>query len=183
MEQQRSTERWPDGQRAQRGTVACGALRAVGANTSPIDRHSARALAGHPCGPVALALVEDERFAPPTARDQLLQAAAGHVEEMLGDPELTPADVARRVAISPRHLHRLFAGRGTTFGRWLLERRLERARAALLDGTQAHRTIGDIAYSVGFRDPSYFARAFKTRYATTPRTARKTAFVELAVAA
>jgi AraC-like DNA-binding protein len=130
-----------------------------------------------------LALVEDHAPVTRTTRKQLFEAAVVGVEEMLGDPALAPGDVARRIAISPRYLHRLFAERGTTFGRWLLERRLERGRDVLRDPAHADRAIGDIAYSVGFADPSYFARAFKARYGTTPRTARKTAFVdELAVA-
>jgi AraC family transcriptional regulator, positive regulator of tynA and feaB len=117
------------------------------------------------------------------ARERLLQAALDHVEQMLGDPELSPRDIAERIAVSPRYLHRLFAERGTTFGRWLLVRRLERGRDGLVDGAQADRAIGDVAYDVGFRDPSYFARAFKAHFGVTPRTARQGAFVELAVAA
>jgi AraC-like DNA-binding protein len=177
MEQKRSTTRLPERvQFARWRTVAPGANDLVS-----VARPGTRLAGGRGLG--TLALVEDRAPTPCTAREQLFEAAVLGVEEMLGDPALAPGEVAKRIAISPRYLHRLFAERGTTFGRWLLERRLARGRDVLLDPAQADRAIGDIAYSVGFADPSYFARAFKARYGTTPRTARKTAFVELAVAA
>jgi AraC-like DNA-binding protein len=165
------------------GAVASGALRALATDSSALDRRGARTLADHLCGLVALAVGEQATTAPWTAHEQLLSAALGHVEELLSDPDLAPRDVADRIAVSPRHLHRLFAERGTTFGRWLLERRLEHGRGGLVDPAQPDRAIADIAHAVGFRDPSYFARAFKARYGITPRAARQEAFVELAVAA
>jgi AraC-like DNA-binding protein len=38
---------------------------------------------------------------------------------------------------------------------------------------QAHRTIGDIAYSWGFSDLSHFARRFKRAYGCTPSDYRR----------
>jgi AraC family transcriptional activator of tynA and feaB len=148
-----------------------------------VARRNARALADYLRGLVVVALHQEEATPPRTARERLLEAALGHVEAMLSDPDLSPRDVADRIAVSPRYLHRLFAERGTTFGRWLLERRLERGLDGLVDLAQSDRAIGDIAHAVGFRDPSYFARAFKTRYGITPRVARRAALTELAAAA
>jgi AraC-like DNA-binding protein len=48
-------------------------------------------------------------------------------------------------------------------------RRLERAQRDLGDPARAHWTIAEIARHHGLRDPSYFARAFRTRYGIAPR--------------
>ena len=171
-----TTARRVDGSRGL-GAVASQALRAAAADAHPLDRHTARALADHLCGLIALALVPDAEPTRRTAREQLLESALGHIEQRLGEPSLSPRQIAEQIAVSPRYLHRLFAERGTSFGRWLLEQRLVRARDALDDPACAHRTIADIAHEVGFQDPSYFARAFRARYGTTPRAARERALV------
>jgi AraC-like DNA-binding protein len=110
-----------------------------------------------------------------SAQAVLTEKALAHIDAMLGDPTLSPRDVAQRIAVSPRQLHRLFADRGTTFGRALLGRRLARAHAFLTDPDHADRPIGEIAHEIGFADPSYFARAFRVRYGMTPRETRRAA--------
>jgi AraC-like DNA-binding protein len=54
-------------------------------------------------------------------------------------------------------------------GRWLLERRLERA-SALLNTTSMNVT--QIAFECGFESSSHFSRAFKDKFGRTPRTFR-----------
>jgi AraC-like DNA-binding protein len=44
---------------------------------------------------------------------------------------------------------------------------------ALEDPRQAHRTIGDIAYSWGFSDLSHFSRRFKGAFGCAPGDYRK----------
>ena len=48
--------------------------------------------------------------------------------------------------------------------------RLHRAKA-LLQSTD--RPIADVAYEVGFSDPSYFSRVFGKEFGTTPSALRK----------
>ena len=155
------------------GAVASGALRAFARDTSAIDRQSARAVADHLCGLIALALNEQIRPEGASAHAKLMAAALAEVDTQLADLQLGPRDVAERIAVSPRYLHRLFSESGTTFGRCLLQRRLARGHSSLNDPRRAHLSIAEIAHEVGFADPSYFARAFKIHYGMTPRQARQ----------
>jgi AraC family transcriptional activator of tynA and feaB len=72
-------------------------------------------------------------FEPPeaSARSALQRRARGFVEANLADPELAPATAARALGVSLRTVHKLFAERGETFGRFVLQRRLQRCREAL----------------------------------------------------
>ena len=63
---------------------------------------------------------------------------------------------------------------GTSPGRWLLERRLERS-ASLLQTTQFNVT--EIMFESGFVDPSHFARAFKEKFGRPPSEFRKESHV------
>ena len=55
---------------------------------------------------------------------------------------------------------------------YITELRLLRA-CVLLINTQPLATIAQVAYSVGFRDPAYFSRAFKRRFGVTPKLLRE----------
>jgi len=151
------------------GAVAGGALRAAAAASPGLDRAEGAALGRHLVGLVALAL-GDVRTAPPATTPELLLARAREqVDRSLADPDLAPADVAARLGVSVRYLHRLFSAEGPSFGRWVLARRLERCRDALADPARADVPIGRVAVDHGFADPSYFARAFRRRYGVSPR--------------
>jgi AraC family transcriptional activator of tynA and feaB len=159
------------------GAVASGALRAAAAAGGIPDRGAAGALGDHLVGLVALALggARAASASGPVGSmtpNLLLALARDEVERSLEDPDLAPADVARRVGVSTRYLHRLFSDAGPSFGRWLLARRLERCHAALADPALAHWTVTQVAFEHGFADPSYFARVFKARYGETPRRRR-----------
>ncbi len=159
------------------GAIASAAIRALPQAAGSLDRAASRSLSEHIAGLVALALGPLHRpaagatstgLASPKA---LLQAALDEVEREHGDVELSPARVAERVGISIRYLHQLFSERGPSFGRWLLLRRLEHCRHELADPA-CPLTIGEIAWQHGFRDPSYFARAFRAQYGVAPRQFR-----------
>ena len=154
------------------GAIASTALRAA-ATTSAGDAGAAAALGDHLAGLVALALGGLAPAAIPRRSDVVLQLARDEIERSLGDPALSPATVAAQVGISTRYLHRLFGeSGGPSFGRHVLERRLERCDRALGDPAIAHWTITQIAFEHGFNDPSYFARAYRARYGITPRRRR-----------
>lgn len=155
------------------GAVASAALRALAASEESIDRHSARSLTDQLSGLIALAL--GGLRAPPAFASValLLGAALEEIDRSLGDPELCPGHVAERVGISTRYLHRLFCDHGQSFGHFVLERRLGRCHRDLSEPAHSHWTIGEIACEHGFKDPSYFARAFKARYGISPRALRR----------
>jgi len=69
-------------------------------------------------------------------------------------------------------VQRLFETEGVSFTEFVLERRLERARALLADPHWASRPIGHVAFEAGFANQCYFNRAFRTRFGATPSELR-----------
>jgi AraC family transcriptional activator of tynA and feaB len=98
-----------------------------------------------------------------------MEAMLAYCRQNLHDPELTPQRVADRFGISVRTLHLRFARIGETFGRWVLDHRLEACRTALRDENQRGLNISDIAYRWGFNDLSHFNKVFRARFGQTPR--------------
>lgn len=113
--------------------------------------------AGLSCGPAATHLLAAEAF----------------IERRLGDPELDTARVAAACGVSSRHLARLFAQAGTPLMQYLMARRLQAARTALID--HPGRPIAQVAYRTGFVSASHFARVFRARFGMTPRECRRLA--------
>ncbi|HVV91200.1 MAG TPA: helix-turn-helix domain-containing protein [Solirubrobacterales bacterium] len=153
------------------GAVAGGALRPLFGGWGGGGTAAERPLADRLASLVALAL--GAGAAASGSRAALTQAALDEIERSLGDPELSPMVVAARVGISTRYLHKLFAARGSSFGRHLLARRLERCRTDLADPGLADWTIGEIGWRNGFADPSYLARAFRRAYGISPGEHRR----------
>jgi AraC-like DNA-binding protein len=127
----------------------------------------------HVCDLIALALgatgdgrVQAEQRGLRAAR---LQAIMADVERETG---LTLEAIARRQAVSPRYIQMLFEEAGTTFTAFVLESRLERARAMLNSPRYAGWPITEVALETGFGDISYFNRRFRQRYDMTPTDMR-----------
>jgi AraC-like DNA-binding protein len=93
----------------------------------------------------------------------------------LSDGELSVAEVAQRQRVTPRYVHKLFENEGLTFSSFVLGQRLARARRMLGDPRLADRTIGSMAFDVGFGDLSYFNRTFRRRYGAAPTEIRQLA--------
>jgi len=93
----------------------------------------------------------------------------------LGDGHLSAAEVAHRQRVSARYVHKLFEKEGLTFSSFVCDQRLVRAHRLLSDTRLADRTIGAIAFDVGFGDLSYFNRTFRRRYEATPGEVRNSA--------
>jgi AraC-like DNA-binding protein len=98
---------------------------------------------------------------------RLLRAEAFIVEH-LADLDLDAERVARHVAVSPRHLNRLFEKHDSTLTDWIWQQRLARAHACLADPAQRSASIGDIAMRCGFATQAHFARQFRRAYGMTP---------------
>lgn len=97
----------------------------------------------------------------------LARAAKTVIEEHLADDELSPATVARELAVSVRTLHRAFAGTGESVAGHIRGRRLERARFDLA-APAGPPTISEVAARWHFSHGSHFTREFKKRYGLTP---------------
>ena len=94
------------------------------------------------------------------------------VEHRLTDSALSPSTAAAAAGISVRYANDLLSQHGTSLGRLILSRRLERCRRALEDPQQSHRTISEIIYAWGFSDLSHFSRRFKAAFGCSPRDYR-----------
>jgi AraC-like DNA-binding protein len=108
---------------------------------------------------------------PRTVAVTLLKSA---IETRLHDPGLRPAGAAAAAGISVRYANALLAHEGGIES-YIFARRLERCRRVLADPTQAHRQIGEIAYSWGFSDLSHFGRRFKAEFGCSPSDYRRLA--------
>jgi AraC-like DNA-binding protein len=77
--------------------------------------------------------------------------------------------VAKRMALSPRTLRRRLADDGTSFRELLDETRAQLARSYVRDRRIA---LAEVAFLLGFSEPSAFHRAFKRWTGTTPAAFR-----------
>jgi AraC-like DNA-binding protein len=96
------------------------------------------------------------------------------IESRLADTRLGPRLVAGAIGVSERYLAKIFELSGQPVGSWIRERRLDWARRALVNPAFSRRSIGAIAYTVGFSDITHFSHAFRKRYGLSPRRYRGT---------
>ncbi|WP_445682303.1 acetamidase/formamidase family protein [Radicibacter daui] len=90
------------------------------------------------------------------------------IEKHLQDPDLSASRIARLEGISDRYLQKLFEQNGESFGHYLRERRLQRARAALVAPGDIRTPVAEVAYNSGFGDAANFNRLFKERFGMPP---------------
>lgn len=110
--------------------------------------------------------------APATPRAAQLLAVKDHIAAHLGDPELTPATIARACRISLRHLHALFEDEGATLRQYIIMERLLRCRREFDNPRMAGRTITDISFGWGFQNATHFSRRFKAAFGRSPQDYR-----------
>lgn len=90
--------------------------------------------------------------------------------------KLSPAELARKQGLTPRHVQRRFKmATGKTLQRALLEIRLEYSRKLL---RETPLTIAEIAMHSGFSDINRFPGYFRKRYGDTPRNYRRLSLEE-----
>lgn len=80
------------------------------------------------------------------------------------------ADMARLCCMSPAHFSRMFKQEfNIGFQDYLTCRRMEAAMRMLQESSAP---VSTVAYSMGYRDPSYFARAFRRHFGISPSACR-----------
>jgi AraC-like DNA-binding protein len=94
------------------------------------------------------------------------------IAEVFAHGDAPIAAVARRLGASPRTLQRRLREEGTSYQRLLDEMRCEAARRHLSDSSLA---IADVAYLLGYSEPSAFVRAFRRWTGRSPAAARRQA--------
>jgi AraC-like DNA-binding protein len=122
---------------------------------------------GHPPGPVMHAELLLERLSG--ADDDVVERVRGELLKAarVGMPGV--ADVARALGVGVRTLQRQLRAQGTNFGMLSDEVRVCLARQYLGDRVL---TIAEIAYLLGFSEPSAFTRAFRRWTGTSPQRFR-----------
>jgi len=79
--------------------------------------------------------------------------------------------VARSLGVSARTLQRQLRQEGVTFAKLLAELRREMAPSLLRDG---QNSVSEVAFLLGYEDPSAFRRAFQRWFGRSPRSFRRT---------
>lgn len=113
-----------------------------------------------------------ENFPPSVSAhsDKLFRRACNIIKEGHGNPDLGPSEVAAKVGISLRYLHKLFTERGSTCSGLIYSLRLDHAARLLRrrDSLRSSQPLSEIAYACGFRDYTHFARKFRYRFGHPP---------------
>ncbi len=98
--------------------------------------------------------------------EKLIEKALKLVEDNMANPDFSVEKLSRELGMSRVHLYKkLTALTGKTPIEFIRIMRLKRA-AQLLGKSQL--TVSEIAYEVGFNDPRYFSRYFKTEFGVLP---------------
>ncbi len=108
----------------------------------------------------------------PTYREQR-DKIHSTMRERCCELQLTAADVAACVKLSPRTLHRILASFGETFGKKLMDMRLEVAARMLQSTLFDQVTTAEIGRRTGFVDPSHFIRVCRKALGRTPNQLRR----------
>jgi AraC family transcriptional regulator, carnitine catabolism transcriptional activator len=119
------------------------------------------------------------RTAAETQRQSVMQRFGVHhpslvqaieIMERDFDPPAAVPEVARRVGLSLRQLHRLFESHlRTTPAKFYLTARLANARRLI---QQSDLSVLEIAVACGFTSPSHFSRVYKQQFGQPPRRDR-----------
>lgn len=102
---------------------------------------------------------------------EYMSDAVSYIEEHLDDEELSIVSVAAHVYLNPVYFGRVFKNTfQMTFKKYLLQRRMEKAKHLLEEGGGS---IGDICEQVGINNPSYFSHLFKQYTGKLPSEYKK----------
>lgn len=120
-------------------------------------------LVGRPRPPVQRQLADSG--AMPDGGSELIRGAAALMKQNTDDPLSVP-EIARRLAVSARHLRRQFRELlDTTTMRYYLRLRLVRAHNLL---EQTDLSVTEVAIASGFRSLEHFSRAYRAMFGCAP---------------
>ncbi|MFZ5704038.1 MAG: helix-turn-helix domain-containing protein [Pseudomonadota bacterium] len=109
----------------------------------------------------------------------LMSAAHDYIDKNLKSPDLSPAAVASHLGVSLRKLQYLFQDADQSVMAHIRKRRLENARADLVNPVLRDRlSVTDIAYRWAFSDSAQFCHAFKKAFGESPNRVRKNSLAQ-----
>lgn len=94
------------------------------------------------------------------------------IKSSFHDPAFSSQSVAQRLGLSRRYVNDLLAESGSGFAERVLEMRLDKARAMLMDAAHDRLKVSEIAWTCGFNEVPYFNRRFRRRFGVTPTDLR-----------
>jgi len=103
------------------------------------------------------------------AQRSIVDDVCAAIADALPDGPPSKSQIARRLAMSERTLHRQLADHGESFQAIATRARRDAAESLL---TTTNHSIADIAFLTGFSDQTAFTRAFKRWTGTTPAAFR-----------
>ncbi|MFD0710463.1 response regulator [Paenibacillus sp. GCM10027626] len=119
---------------------------------------------------IAAALIREKEIEQCQHTHQVVHILQQYIEENI-DKELSLNRLSEIVYLNPVYLSRLYKqSTGTGLVDYINEVRLKKAKQALIE---TNAKIHDIARSVGFESPTYFARLFKRNEGMTPQEYRE----------
>jgi AraC-like DNA-binding protein len=135
-------------------------LEACVRSASPaVERHAAT---------IAFGILAAACGAAPGAgrQDAAVESCMEIIDREYSDPALTVQALSTRLGVHRSILSRRFRKKaGSSPQRYIISRRLQKAMTLLRD---TDLRVSEIAYRSGFRDPNYFARAFRKTIGMTP---------------
>ncbi|WP_053431180.1 AraC family transcriptional regulator [Halalkalibacterium halodurans] len=103
--------------------------------------------------------------------DLLAQEIEAYIDEHFPEP-INHQTLSQRFGLVPSYLSKIFSRyKGISPAKYIVKLRLEATKELLLENLGL--TIKDIAYVVGFEDPSYLSRIFKRETGLSPSEFRK----------
>lgn len=110
-----------------------------------------------------------------TQREALRARIKRHVALHLADPRLTVDGIAMALNCSRRQLYNAFAEEPDGVAGYILAQRLAACRRLLQDRSQLHRSLTDIALSLGFQNMAHFSRVARADLGMPPSDFRRQA--------
>jgi AraC-like DNA-binding protein len=149
----------------------------VARDLDQLEGGPASTMLGGATAELARALISSAGGQARSARDaldgSLQHRIALYVQAELGDPGLTPGQIAHVHHISVRQLYSVWSGVELSLAEWIMNERLELSRRELAKPGDGARTIAAIARGCGFVDAAHFARRFRAAYGMSPREWRQ----------
>lgn len=105
---------------------------------------------------------------PGTRRNAHYYRLCDLVRRHCSEPTTSVEFISSMIGLSVGTVRNIFTEHNDAFGRRLLQERIDLAKLVLRNPSNAHLTIGEVAYCCGFSDAAHFGRTFKSSTGMAP---------------